>query len=49
MRFEELHIPEKVLKGIRAAGFTECTPVQSLTLPESLRGRDIAAQAQGLK
>lgn len=46
MRFEELHIPEKVLKGIRAAGFTECTPVQSLTLPEALRGRDIAAQAQ---
>jgi ATP-dependent RNA helicase RhlB len=46
VRFEELHIPEKVLKGIRAAGFTECTPVQALTLPEALRGRDIAAQAQ---
>ena len=46
MRFEELHIPEKVIKGIRAAGFTECTPVQALTLPEALRGRDIAAQAQ---
>ena len=46
MRFEELHIPAKVLEGIRAAGFTECTPVQSLTLPEALRGRDIAAQAQ---
>ncbi len=46
MRFEELHIPAKVLEGIRAAGFTECTPVQALTLPEALRGRDIAAQAQ---
>jgi ATP-dependent RNA helicase RhlB len=46
VRFEELHIPEKVIKGIRAAGFTECTPVQALTLPEALRGRDIAAQAQ---
>ncbi len=46
MRFEELHIPEKVLKGIRAAGFIECTPVQALTLPEALRGRDIAVQAQ---
>ncbi len=46
MRFKELHIPAKVLQGIRAAGFTECTPVQALTLPEALQGKDIAAQAQ---
>jgi len=46
MRFEELDIPEKVIEGIRAAGFTECTPVQALTLPVALRGKDIAAQAQ---
>lgn len=46
MRFEELNIPEQVLEGIRTAGFSECTPVQALTLPEALRGRDIAAQAQ---
>ncbi|HAK89707.1 MAG: RNA helicase [Nitrospirae bacterium GWB2_47_37] len=46
MRFEELNIPEKVLEGIRTAGFTECTPVQAQTLPEALRGKDIAAQAQ---
>lgn len=46
MKFEELNIPEKVLEGIRAAGFTDCTPVQDLTLPVSLHGRDIAAQAQ---
>ncbi|TFG36000.1 MAG: DEAD/DEAH box helicase [Nitrospirales bacterium] len=46
MRFEELEIPGKVLEGIRAAGFTECTPVQALTLPRALIGKDIAAQAQ---
>jgi ATP-dependent RNA helicase RhlB len=46
MRFEELGIPEKVLEGIRDAGFTECTPVQALTLPVALKGKDIAAQAQ---
>jgi ATP-dependent RNA helicase RhlB len=46
VRFEELHIPEQVLEGIRAAGFTECTPVQAQTLPVALQGRDIAAQAQ---
>ncbi len=46
MKFEELDIPKQVLEGIRAAGFTECTPVQALTLPVALQGRDIAAQAQ---
>jgi ATP-dependent RNA helicase RhlB len=46
VRFEELQIPEPVLKGIRAANFTECTQVQELTLPEILRGADVAAQAQ---
>jgi ATP-dependent RNA helicase RhlB len=46
VKFEELPIHRKVLEGIRAAGFAECTPVQALTLPEALRGRDIAAQAQ---
>jgi ATP-dependent RNA helicase RhlB len=46
MRFEELNIPAQVLEGIRAVGFTECTPVQAMTLPEALLGRDITAQAQ---
>jgi ATP-dependent RNA helicase RhlB len=41
-----LDIPERVIEGIRAAGFTQCTPVQALTLPEALRGKDLAAQAQ---
>jgi ATP-dependent RNA helicase RhlB len=46
MKFTELHIPQKVIEGIRTAGFTECTPVQALTLPVALRGKDIAVQAQ---
>jgi ATP-dependent RNA helicase RhlB len=46
MRFEDLSIPEPVLKGIKDAGFNECTPVQAQTLPVALQGRDIAAQAQ---
>lgn len=46
MRFEELDIPDTVLEGIRAAGFTECTPVQAAALPISLTGRDVAVQAQ---
>jgi len=46
MKFEELEIPDAVRDGIKAAGFTECTPVQAMTLPEALLGKDIAAQAQ---
>ena len=46
MRFEELNIPPQVLEGIRAAGFTEGTAVQAITLPPALQGKDIAAQAQ---
>lgn len=46
MKFNELEINEYVLKGIEEAGFTECTPIQEMTLPVSLTGRDVAGQAQ---
>ncbi len=46
VKFEELQIHEKILEGIRATGFTECTPVQAQTLPVALQGKDIAAQSQ---
>ncbi|WP_130472086.1 DEAD/DEAH box helicase [Candidatus Magnetaquicoccus inordinatus] len=46
MKFSELAIPEPVMLGIRACGFTECTPIQALTLPLTLAGRDVAGQAQ---
>ncbi|MBF0558829.1 MAG: DEAD/DEAH box helicase [Nitrospirae bacterium] len=46
MKFDELDIPEAVLKGIKAAGFSECTPVQAATLPDALKGIDVAAQSQ---
>lgn len=46
MEFSELPIPENVLAGIREAGFVKCTPIQSLTLPLTLAGKDVAGQAQ---
>ena len=46
MLFDNLGIPDAVIKGIKAAGFPECTPVQAATLPDALSGKDIAAQAQ---
>lgn len=46
MKFKELNIPDKILEGIGMAGFADCTPVQEQTLPEALRGKDVAVQAQ---
>ncbi len=44
--FSEFDLPEEVLKGIDAAGFRRCTRIQALALPLTLKGIDIAAQAQ---
>ncbi|MEO5363868.1 MAG: DEAD/DEAH box helicase [Magnetococcus sp. DMHC-8] len=46
MKFSELDIPEAVMLGIQACGFADCTPIQALTLPLTLAGRDVAGQAQ---
>jgi len=44
--FTEFDLPQEVLKGIESAGFIHCTPIQALALPITLKGDDIAAQAQ---
>jgi ATP-dependent RNA helicase RhlB len=46
LRFEELSLPEPVMKGLADAGFDRCTPIQAETLPVALEGGDIAGQAQ---
>jgi ATP-dependent RNA helicase RhlB len=46
VRFDDLELPEQVRAGIRAAGFTHCTPIQARVLPLALGGRDVAGQAQ---
>ena len=33
-------------QGIADSGFTRCTPIQDMTLPVALAGRDVAGQAQ---
>ena len=45
MNFNELNLPEALMKGIAEAGFSTCTPIQEHTLPLSLTGKDIAGQA----
>ncbi|MEO7433387.1 MAG: DEAD/DEAH box helicase [Dokdonella sp.] len=44
--FESFDLHPHVLSGLHAAGFTRCTPIQALTLPIALSGRDVAGQAQ---
>jgi len=44
--FLSLDLPDSVMQGIQAAGFTTCTPIQEEVLPITLRGRDVAGQAQ---
>jgi ATP-dependent RNA helicase RhlB len=46
LAFSSLELLEPVQRGVVDAGFTHCTPIQSLTLPSALNGRDVAGQAQ---
>ncbi len=44
--FNSLGLEPKVMAGVGDAGFTHCTPIQALTLPPALEGKDVAGQAQ---
>lgn len=46
LEFSHLDLLEPVRRGIAHAGFTHCTPIQALTLPVALQGKDVAGQAQ---
>ncbi len=45
-RFSNLELSDNIIKSLKQAGFDYCTPIQDDTLPLSLRGKDIAGQAQ---
>ncbi len=44
--FSSFVLQPALLAGLESAGFTRCTPIQAMTLPISLGGRDVAGQAQ---
>jgi len=44
--FSSFDLHPALLAGLEAAGFTRCTPIQAMTLPVALAGRDVAGQAQ---
>ncbi|MFQ5829626.1 MAG: DEAD/DEAH box helicase [Candidatus Methylomirabilia bacterium] len=45
MEFSSLDLPDAVVRGIRDAAFTTCTPIQEAVLPVALRGKDVAGQS----
>ena len=46
MTFASLGLPEQVTRGVRAAGYTEPTPIQRGAIPLILPGNDLVAAAQ---
>ncbi|MCM8533923.1 MAG: DEAD/DEAH box helicase [Lentisphaeraceae bacterium] len=44
--FYSVGLSNPVLHGIHDLGFAKCTDIQATTLPEALKGRDIAGKAQ---
>ncbi len=44
--FSSFDLHPSLLAGLTAAGFSRCTPIQAMTLPFALAGRDVAGQAQ---
>lgn len=46
VKFAQLGLQPQVLAGLEAKGFHNCTPIQALSLPHLLAGKDIAGQAQ---
>ena len=45
-RFADLDIHPKIQQGIEKTGFEFCTPIQALSLPIALKGKDLSGQAQ---
>src|SRR2546430_17133685 len=46
MPFSRLGLSPKVVDGVRAAGYTDPTPIQLRTIPLILEGRDVIGSAQ---
>ncbi|WP_042770920.1 DEAD/DEAH box helicase, partial [Streptococcus sobrinus] len=46
MKFTELHLAEDILQAVEKAGFVEPSPIQEMTIPLALEGKDVIGQAQ---
>jgi ATP-dependent RNA helicase RhlB len=45
-KFADLPLEKSLISGLTSKGFEYCTPIQALSLPITLKGKDIAGQAQ---
>lgn len=46
MKFTDLQLAEDILLAVEKAGFVEPSPIQELTIPLALEGKDVIGQAQ---
>ncbi|SET16492.1 ATP-dependent RNA helicase RhlB [Thorsellia anophelis] len=46
LSFQDLPLHPEIAKALSIKGFTRCTPIQAYTLPITLKGQDVAGQAQ---
>src|SRR5437899_6009587 len=46
MPFTRLGLPAPIVKGVRAAGYTQPTPIQQRAIPIVLAGHDVVGAAQ---
>jgi ATP-dependent RNA helicase RhlB len=46
VRFADLGLHPLILAGLQEMGFQYCTPVQAMSLPHALKGRDLTGRAQ---
>src|SRR6476659_8664974 len=44
--FEELDLPPSVQRAIKEMGYTNPTPIQTMTIPLMIEGRDVVGQSQ---
>jgi len=45
-KFADLPLEKSLISGLTSQGFEYCTPIQAMSLPITLKGKDIAGQAQ---
>ena len=46
MNFDDFNISGEIMEAIGDMGFTKATPIQSMAIPDALKGMDIIGQAQ---
>ena len=46
LRFHDLGLSDRLMRGICECDYKYCTPIQKMILPESLNGKDVSGKAQ---